>query len=167
MFKKIQHLEQKILCGLDIEMSIANNLTHQLWSSFMPLKKTIKNIVSTDLYSMQVYKKGTDFKSIQPTTVFTKWAAVEVSNHSEITDKLRPYVLNSGLYAVFIHKGTPKDFHKTFGYIFNQWLPNAPYDIDDREHFELLSENYRPDDPMAEEEIWIPVKEKTNPLKTS
>lgn len=167
MFKKIQQLETKLLCGLDIEMSIADNRTGQLWSSFMPQKKAIKNSVSTDLYSMQVYDKGTDFKTMKPTSVFTKWAAIEVSDHSSIPSTLKPYVLNSGLYAVFIHIGLPQDFPKTFGYIFKDWLPNAAYDIDEREHFELLSENYRPDDPMAEEEIWIPVKEKVNPIKAS
>lgn len=167
MFKKIHHLEKKLLCGRHIEMSMATNRTQELWSSFMPLKKTIKNSVGTDLYSMQVYDKGADFKTMKPTSVFTKWAAIEVNDHSTVPDMLSPYVLNSGLYAVFIHKGLPQDFHKTFGYIFQQWLPNAAYEIDDREHFELLPETYRPDDPAAEEEIWIPVKEKTTPVKTS
>jgi len=166
MFKKIQHLEKKLLCGLHIEMSMANNRTQELWSSFMPLKKTIKNNVGTDLYSMQVYDNGTDFKTMKPTSVFTKWAAIEVSDHIGIPDKLNSYMLNAGLYAVFIHKGLPQDFYKTFGYIFEEWLPRADYEIDQREHFELLPENYRPDDPMAEEEIWIPVKERINPIKT-
>lgn len=158
MFKKIHQLEKKLLCGRHMEMSMAKNRTQELWASFMPLKNTIKNTVSTDLYSMQVYEKGSDFKTMKPTSVFTKWAAVEVSDHLTIPKGLNPYELHGGLYAVFIHKGLPADFHKTFGYIFQEWLPKAPYHIDDREHFELLPENYRPDDPEAEEEIWIPVK---------
>lgn len=166
MFKKIHRLEKKLLCGQHLEMSMADNRTRELWSSFMPLKRTIKNSINTDLYSMQVYDKGADFKSMKPTSVFTKWAAIEVSDHTNIPDMLQPYVLNAGLYAVFIHKGLPADFHKTFNYIFQEWLPDAAYEIDAREHFELLPETYRPDDPMAEEEIWIPVKEQSNPDKT-
>ena len=166
MFKRIQNLEKKLLCGLYLEMSMANNRTQELWSSFMPLKKTIKNGIGSDLYSMQIYDKGADFKTMKPTSVFTKWAAIEVSDHSNIPDTVMPYVLNSGLYAVFIHKGLPQDFHKTFNYIFREWFPNAAYEIDQREHFELLPETYRPDDPMAEEEIWIPVKNSINPIKT-
>jgi AraC family transcriptional regulator len=46
------------------------------------------------------------------------------------------------------------------GYIFGEWLPNSSYELDTREHFEILSEGYRPDDRDAEEEIWIPIRKK-------
>ncbi len=29
--------------------------------------------------------------------------------------------------------------------------------IDNRPHFDLLFPNYKPNDPMAEHEIWIPI----------
>ena len=64
-------------------------------------------------------------------------------------------------YAVFIHKGTPQDFPKTFAYIFENWIPNSKYKVDSREHFELIPETYRPDDSNAKEEVWIPILEKT------
>ncbi|WP_419659877.1 GyrI-like domain-containing protein [Desulfosarcina variabilis] len=45
-------------------------------------------------------------------------------------------------------------------HIFGQWLPNASYSLDNREHFEILPAGYSPVDPNATEEIWVPVKQK-------
>ena len=162
MFDRIEKLEKKLLCGLSLNMSFADNKTYELWSSFMPLRKKVTNAVSTNLYSMQVYKKILDYNKLDPMSTFTKWAAIEVKDHSKIPEELFPYVLNKGLYAVFIHKGTPQDFPKTFAYIFEKWVPNSKYEVDSREHFELIPETYRPDDPNAKEEVWIPIREKNS-----
>jgi len=160
MLKGIIHLEEKKLCGLSQIMSMLKNTTEQLWQTFMPLRKHIVDIKSPELISMQLYDKKSNADNFKPSTEFTKWAAVEVNDHINIPDGLFPYVLKGGLYAVFLHKGTPEKFKITFEYIFQQWLPNSGYELDNREHFELLPENYRPDDPEAIEEIWIPVLSK-------
>lgn len=45
-----------------------------------------------------------------------------------------------------------------FRYIFGTWLPASGYVLDDRPHFEVLGPGYRPDDPEAEEDIFIPIR---------
>jgi len=144
-----------------MQMSLANNKTQELWKSFMPRLKEIENIVGQDLYSMQVYRQLPDFNNFSPETEFIKWAAKEVVDFSVIPEGLEQYELNGGLYAVFIHRGLPSEFQKTFYYIFGEWLPGSAYEIDNREHFEVLGEKYKNNDPESEEEIWIPVKEKS------
>jgi len=94
-----------------------------------------------------------------PETPFEKWAAVEVSDHSDIPPGMEPYTLQGGKYAVFVHRGPASSFAKTSNYIFGVWLPHATYELDSREHFELLGATYRPDDPDAEEEVWIPIRQ--------
>lgn len=160
MFKGITQLEEKKLCGLSQRMSMLNNTTEQLWRTFMPLRKHITDMKSQELISMQVYDHTSNADTFKASTEFTKWAAVEVSDLKNLPEGLFPYVLQGGLYAVFLHKGTPEKFKITFEYIFRQWFPNSGYKLDHREHFELLPENYRPDDPEAIEEIWIPVVSK-------
>ncbi|MFZ1515671.1 MAG: GyrI-like domain-containing protein, partial [Saprospiraceae bacterium] len=64
-----------------------------------------------------------------------------------------------GLYAVFYYKGLSTDT-AIFEYIFNTWLPNSEYGLDDRPHFEILGERYKNNDADSEEEIWIPIKNK-------
>jgi len=159
---RIEVLPEKKLLGFSMSMSLANNKTAALWQSFMPQRKLIKNAVGTDLISMQVYDNPLYFSNFSPQTEFTKWAAVEVSDHAEVPDNLAPYTLQGGLYAVFIHKGPPAEFPKTFQYIFGEWLPNSQYELDQREHFELLGEKYKNNDPASEEEVWVPVKPAKN-----
>ncbi len=65
-----------------------------------------------------------------------------------------PDILKGGLYAVFIHKGLPQDFPGTAQYIFGSWLPNSEYELDQREHFELLGSKYKTNDPTSKEEVW-------------
>jgi AraC family transcriptional regulator len=68
--------------------------------------------------------------------------------------------LKDGLYAVFLHKGAASTGGKTFKYIFETWLPNSCYLLDNRPHFEILGAKYKNDDPGSEEEVWIPIKQK-------
>lgn len=141
-------------------MSLSENKTQELWSSFMPLRKELKHVVGSDLYSLQIYDASYSFKQFNPSAKFVKWAAVEVSSFDNLPEGIETLELEAGLYAVFIHKGTPAQAPKTFGYIFGTWLPNSDYELDARPHFELLGEKYKHNDPSSEEEVWIPIRRK-------
>lgn len=154
----IKTLLTKQLIGKRLEMSYVNNRTGELWRSFMPRRKEISNNISTELYSMQIYNGVFDFQNFNPSDTFTKWAAIEVTDFEQIPEGMESYVLAGGLYVVFTHKGSSLDFQRTFQYIFGVWLPNSNYQIDDREHFELLGEKYKNESPDSEEEIWVPIK---------
>ncbi len=158
---EIKHLTEKKLTGKNIVMSLSNNRTVELWKSFMPHRKEIGNAVSSELFSVQVYDSSLDFSTFSPTTTFKKWAAVEVANFDQVPDHMETFTLPGGLYAVFDYKGLNTD-DSIFRYIFGTWLPNSDYDLDDRPHFEVLGDKYRNNDPMSEEEIWIPIKFKNS-----
>jgi AraC family transcriptional regulator len=88
-----------------------------------------------------------------------KWAAVKVAGESEIPDGMERLIIPEGKYAVFQHKGPMLKFIENIMHIFNEWLPNSEFELDNRPHFELLPANYHgPMDPNAEEEIWVPIK---------
>jgi AraC family transcriptional regulator len=154
----INILAQKVLIGKKLEMSYSNNRTIELWRSFMPRKKEIRNQVGSELYSMQIYTSVFDFQNFNQNDTFTKWAAIEVTDFEHIPKEMESYTLKGGLYAVFTYKGSSIDFQRTFQSIFDVWLPNSDYLIDNREHFELLGEKYKNESPDSEEEIWIPIK---------
>lgn len=155
---RIETLTEKILVGKHIRMSLSNDKTVELWQSFMPRRKEIQHTLTTDLFCMQVYDPSLHFKNFNPTTVFDKWAAVEVSSPNNIPNDMDIHVLKGGLYAVFNYIGTPSTFHQTFQFIFNDWIPNSAYEVDNREHFELLGDKYKNNQPDSEEEIWVPIK---------
>lgn len=158
---RIEKLARTQLIGLGTETSLAENKTFELWRTFKQNLKTIKDKEPTFYYSVQKYNN--DFpKTFSPTSRFNKWAAVEKNTFtptSKLPSEFQSLEL-SGLYAVFIHKGTSATFPKTAQYIYGVWLPNSKYEIDDNFHFELMSNDYLANDPESEEEVWIPIKEK-------
>lgn len=132
------------------------NSTEALWKQFMPRCKEIKNRVGSDLISMRVFHQ-TSKEPLTRHTPFDEWAAVEVSDAIRIPDGMESYLVPEGLYAVFIHHGLPSEAPRTMQHIFGIWLPNSEYKLDNRPHLAIMGPNYRPDDPQAKEEIWIPV----------
>ena len=159
MEPEIKTIAEKRLVGKQLTMSLADNQTFRLWHSFMPGRGAIKNRLSTDLISMQVYPSSFDFTFSNPAEEFQKWAAVEVADFEAVPEALETFTLVSGLYAVFHYKGLSTD-SSIFRYIFGTWLPASDYLLADRPHFEILGSKYRNNDPESEEEIWIPIKPK-------
>jgi AraC family transcriptional regulator len=160
MEPRIELLPEKKLVGMHLHMSLSGNRTADLWRSFMPRRKEIKNNLNVELFSMQVYDQSYNFVKFDPDSSFEKWAAIEVRDFNSVPEGMETFVLPGGRYAVFIHKGSASKGQKTFQYIFGTWLPNSEYSLDNRPHFEILGEKYKNDDPDSEEEVWIPIKNK-------
>lgn len=154
---QILKLPSKQLIGLCIQTTLAENSTKELWQSFKPRVKDIKSVVPNAFYSVQIFTHQGPFT---PQTKFEKWAAVAVRQLDNVPKGMEVLTIPEGEYAVFIHKGLPSDFPKTSQYIFGTWLPQSKYELDDRPQFEIMDDEYRPDDPEAEEEVWIPVRKK-------
>lgn len=136
---------------------MADNKTGELWRAFMPRRREVANRVDNNFISMQVYQAG-ERNHFVPTTQFDKWAVVAVSDFNAVPDGMESYSLQGGTYAVFEHHGPANLFPKTMHFIFGEWMPNSGYELDDREHFEVLGEGYDPIDANAREEVWIPVR---------
>ncbi len=145
----------KTLIGTSVEMSLANNLTGQLWSAFMPRQKEIDNRVNADFISLQVYPDGYFKGDFNPAATFTKHALVEVDSLIDIPAGMTSFELEGGLYAVFHHVGNDTSI---FQEIYMNWLPNSEYQLDNRPHYEVLGEKYKNNDPTSEEDIFIPIR---------
>lgn len=156
---RIITLKSKTLVGKRLTMSLENNRTIELWQSFMPYRKAVKNKTSTDLISLQNYKGSLKYQNFSAKTEFEKWVAVEVSDTMGIPENMEIFHLPGGSYAVFKHIGDASTFQNTLNHIFKVWLPNSIYTLDNRPHFEILGANYKNNDPNSEEEVWIPIKE--------
>lgn len=153
----MESISSKKLVGKKRSMSFVANTTQELWKSFMSRRAEIKRTTSNLLFSLQVYPTSF-FVPFSPTAEFEKWASIEVEDFTDVPEGFESFVLPEGLYAVFIHKGGPATAQKTFGAIFETWLPNSEYQLDDRPHFETLGELYKGNSPDSQEEVWIPVK---------
>jgi AraC family transcriptional regulator len=158
MIPQILTIPEKKLVGKRIRMTLASNRTVDLWQSFMPRRKEIRNISGTELFSVEIYDQTLDFNKFSLDTEFEKWAAVEVSAFEEIPDEIESFILHAGSYAVFRYKGAANEASTFFRNIFTIWLPEAGYLCDSRPHFEVMGEKYKGNDPLSEEDIWIPIR---------
>lgn len=158
MQPRIEKSPEKTFIGKKVKMSFTENKTGELWSSFMPQKKKIKNVNGEELFSIEVYP-STFFENFNPATEFEKWAAVEVLNFTEIPEEMETLTSPEGLYAIFTHKGSPAEVPQTYQYILQQWLPNSEYSLDNRPHFAVMGKKYNNNSTDSEEELWIPVKQ--------
>lgn len=159
MEPRIENLTEKKIVGKRITTSFSINRTKELWQSFMPNRKEIKNNIGLELYSIEVYPES-HFVNFNPKNEFEKWAGVEVTDFLSVPANMETIVIPTGLYAVFIHKGPASNGHKTYQYIFANWLPKSEYLLDNRPHFAVMGEKYKQEDQTSEEEIWIPIKQK-------
>lgn len=156
MTPRIETKNPKKLVGIKLSLSLANYKIGDLWKNFMPRRKEISNTISQDLISMSVYS-ATYFSNFSPNNQFEKWAAVEVINFENLPPEMETYLLPEGLYAIFNYKGLNTD-RSVFQYIFQTWLPQSGYTLDNRPQLEILGSRYKNNDPNSEEEIWIPIK---------
>jgi AraC family transcriptional regulator len=139
-------------------MSLVADKTPQLFRQFMPRRKEILHRVNKSVWDLKIYPEDY-FRNFAPASTFTKWALTEVSATAEIPFGMKVFNLLEGLYAVFHHQGLMTD-NSIFAYIYSDWLPRSAYQLDDRPHFDVLSEKTQIRDPEASQEIWVPIKPK-------
>ncbi len=159
MDPRIEYISPMKLVGMNKKISLSNNKTAEIWQKFMPKKDEIKNRKNSKFISMSIHGSNTS-DLFNSNTIFEKWAAVEVLNFSSVPEGMKTHTLQGGDYVVFIHNGPASEAPKTWKYIFGVWFPSSEYELDKREHFEILPEGYSPVDPNAKEEVWIPIIKK-------
>ncbi|MFC0524448.1 GyrI-like domain-containing protein [Pontibacillus salicampi] len=153
----ITNIPSKLLVGMKKDMTFRNDKTSELWRSFMARRQEIEHRVNEYYFNVQVYEHKLDWNRVSLDTPIQKWAAVEVEG-IRLPEGMDALELQGGWYAVFVHRGPASTFMNTLRFIFETWLPASRYELDHREHFEKLQENYHPQDEKAVEEVWIPIK---------
>jgi AraC family transcriptional regulator len=160
MQPKIEVVDAKKLVGFSKRMSLAEDSTAEVWRRLMPRRSEIVNRATTSYISMRIYSKPamTVEETLALTTEFDKWAAIEVTDWSAVPEGMQRHSLSPGRYAVFVHRGPASEFAATMRFIFGTWLPASAYELDDREHFEVIPEGWNPSSRDAWEEVWVPIR---------
>lgn len=144
------------LVGVRQALSAGASTTAALWGRFMPRRHEIAHRVDERLISLRVYH-AVPPSALAASTPFDEWAVAEVSEAGRVPSGMEALELRAGLYAVFVHRGPAAAFAATARWIYGTWLPASAYALDGRPHLAVMGPGYRPDDPLAEEEVWIPV----------
>jgi AraC family transcriptional regulator len=152
----IQEFEGALLCGIKIPMELRSFNPERAWALLMPQLHKVTTRTSEDLISLRDFDVVPVFGP-EANPSFSYWAAVEVTRENIHFEQLE---IPKGTYAVFNYKGLSTD-HSIWRYIYGTWMASSPYTLDNRPHFERLGARYKNNDPSSEEEIWIPITEKS------
>ena len=150
---RIEIIEPKKLIGFSIITSFQDDKTPIVWRNFMMRKNEITNRISDQLISLQIYPEN-----FTPNQTFKKYALAEVSDFENLPEEFETFELKNGKYLVFNYKGKAENGPEIFGYIFQKFIPENQFEVDNRPHFEIFDDTYNPLDENAQEEIWIPIK---------
>jgi AraC family transcriptional regulator len=146
----------RLLAGVSLSMSLADDRTPELFRTLMPQRKSIPDPVSGDLFLATQYEPR-HFSKFDPAQKFTRWAAVEVAAGVSLPEGITVLHVPAGRYAVFTHRGSHLDT-AIFQWIFGTWFPQSGLVPDDRPHLYVMGEKYRHGQPDSEEKLWIPVR---------
>lgn len=98
-----RHFPPKKLVGFQLEMSLTQNRTGELWQRFMQNRHLIQHTPTADRFSMQIYPAGY-FSSFNPATPFNKWAVAEVPDFTLVPEGMETIEIPGGMYACFFTK---------------------------------------------------------------
>lgn len=150
---RIEIIEPKKLIGFSITTSFQEDKTPMVWRKFMMRRNEITNRISDRLFSLQIYPKN-----FAPNQSFKKYALAEVSDFDNIPNDFETFELEKGKYLVFNYQGKAENGPQIFSHIFQTFIPENNFEVDERPHFEIFGDDYNPSSEFAEEEIWIPIK---------
>lgn len=137
-------MPSKRIVGKNMDMSLSDNKTTELWRSFMIRRNEVLDRVGEEYYSMNIYAPNFSMNQMNMETKFVKWVGVEVSTIKNVPEEMDVCEIPEGLYAVFIHKGGVEEvFGVTINHIFSKWLPSSDYVWDNRPQFEVHGKNTR------------------------
>lgn len=150
---RIEIIESKKLIGFSILTSFQKDKTPIVWRQFMLRRNEIPNRISNQLFSLQIYPEN-----FTPDKSFRKYALTEVSDFENIPNDFETFQLKSGKYLVFNYTGKSEKDPEIFRYIFQNFILENQFEVDDRPHFEIFGDDYNPNSDSAEEQIWVPIK---------
>jgi len=136
--------------GLKYRGKNENNEIPQLWAALHPRIGEIKNMV-TDCVAY-----GISAEMDQSTGEFSYIAGFEASSAEDVPEGMIHFQVPGGTYAVF--RTTLPKIGETFQYAYHTWLPESGYQPGLCPDFELYDEQFDPQDPNSEFDLYTPVK---------
>jgi AraC family transcriptional regulator len=94
-------------------------------------------------------------------------AGVEVKSRDRLPPSFRCIEIKPQHYAVFVHQGHVTTLHQTFYSIWNHWLPQSGMEAAEAPELERYSEDFDPVAGTGFVEVWLPVKDRSEPADGS
>ena len=86
------------------------------------------------------------------------WVAVATSKDLKTPEGMAKLRVAGSTYVKVTYRGLAHHFGPFAARLYGELIPASGYTVDNsRPHFEFLPEDYRPDDPEATEDVYVPV----------
>lgn len=145
------------LVGMCTTTSLVEQGVPALWQKFRPQAKEIV-VKTVGFFNVSIYPAQMTMSSFTPTTPYVAWAAVATSKDLKTPAGMATLRIDSSTYVKVTYRGVAQHFGPFAARVYGELIPAAGYAVDNsRPHFEFLSEHYRPDDPEATEDFYVPV----------
>jgi len=159
---EIIYIDEPIkIIGFKGKTSIANNRIPELWSEFRENVSRIPNVLNHAVsYGICLVSRDFNLHELTKFTSYYELVGLEVTNLDIIPEGMSGHYIKAGHYAIFTHQGRVMQLRNTYDYIWGTWIPNADYEIDLRDDFEVYGEDfYGPEDDKSIIRIYLPIKQ--------
>ena len=147
---KIVHKPAFAVIGMAITTTPLASEIPALWGVFAPRIDEVVSIAESDVS----YGLMENFDARASTLDYM--AAVSVPGIGSVPSGMTAKSIESRSYAVF--PATLQTLGAVFGYIFNEWLPRAAFELVPSPYFERYDESFDPSKADSVVEIYMPVK---------
>lgn len=150
MKPKIVEREGFAVVGMRYHGKNENNEIPQMWGAFGPRMKEIKYVANPSVcYGIS--------DNMDPATgKFDYIAGLEVSRAEDLPEGIVRWKIPGGRYAVFTT--TLPKVGETFMYAYKTWMAESGCEATGGPDFELYDEDFDPQDPNSQFEVYIPIK---------
>lgn len=140
--------------GIKIRTRLAENKIEELWAEFIGrMPELDENAVPECTLGICSF-----IENGQNEDEFDYMAARVVKDESIIPEGMTYRILPAQDIAVFTHEGSLDDLSETYDNIYEEWLPESGYQIDDADEIEWYDSRFQFGSEKSQMDIHIPIK---------
>ena len=154
---KIVNMKETKVAGIRGIVTLKGDSLPHLWEQFFKIRTAILHTIP-NRRDFCICETGQTTFTESGDAVYSEMIGTEISSFEGMPDIVATKVVKPGKYAVFTHLGSPYNLEKTYDYIWGTWILSTKEELDNREDFELYTEQFKSaDNPDNKIEIYIPI----------
>lgn len=155
---EIVNVEETKVAGIRGDVTLKGNSLPHLWKQFHRIRATIPHTVP-DRRDFCICETGQTTFTEGGDAIYSEMIGTEIDCFEDMPYSVVKKTVGPGKYAVFTHLGSLFNLEKTYDYIWGTWLLSTKEELDNREDFELYTEQlHGADNPDNKIEIYIPIR---------
>lgn len=154
---QIVNVSETRVAGIRGDVTLKGDSLPYLWEQFHKIRTVIPHTIA-DRRDFCICETGETTYTESGDAIYSEMIGTEIDSFEDMPDIVATKVIKPGKYAVFTHLGSLYSLEKTYDYIWGTWILSTKEELDNREDFELYTEQiHGADNPNNKIEIYIPI----------